>query len=123
MEGTHRITIREPIATSVSSDGSISVSQWQDHVIWAERVDRGGGHAIEEDIATESWNARFQFRNRSALSGLTTNWVVIDSANREYQITERGAVGGTAVDQQRINKTFIRAVERKSDLSDIPVES
>lgn len=122
MEGTHRIELLEPAATEQLADGSRRISRWTTHTVWAQRIDRGGGSSVQEDISVGTWDIQLRFRRTRALEGVSSIWKVRDSSGREYTVEQAGLVGSTSVEQQRVNRIFVFATARAPDLSDLPVE-
>ena len=73
MEGNRKITLIEPGDPPVS------------HSAWAQRVDRGGGEAVQAETQVGNWTIRWRVR-QPGLSDLDHTWDLIDERGQTHDI-------------------------------------
>ena len=73
MEGNRKITLIEPGDPPVS------------HSAWAQRVDRGGGEAVQAETQVGNWTIRWRVR-QIGLENLDHTWDLDDEFSQRHDI-------------------------------------
>ena len=114
MEGSQRMTLREPVRATRSESGAPGAIEYRDHEVWVTRLDRGGGLRNEDERLLEEVDAVFRFRKYPSIAGLGTAWRLVDWDGRIFKIESVALAGTEREDQLRINRFVVAANLSKS---------
>ena len=121
MEGTFRLTLRQPLSVRQGPGGALEVAEWREHEAWATRVDRGGATVVREDLASQEWDVLFRFYRFPSIEKLDQSWEIIGQDDRLYDIQRVGLEGSLVNDQSSVNHFLVSATYSKGSLENLPL--
>ena len=88
-EGQKRMKLFEPTAPTKDRKGQDIPGQPQEHIIFANRLDRTGREGEAGGVEFGEWNTRFTIR-RIGIENIALDWTIEDERGRTYSITGVG---------------------------------